>query len=55
MSLLGKDIIVVDSTDDSDEGKMEDIFSILYSFIPMPQASTENEGQRIALNVHNVL
>lgn len=32
LSLLGKDVIVVDSTTDSDEGKMEDIFSILYSY-----------------------
>ena len=32
LSLLGKDIIVVDSTTDSDEGKREDIFSILYSY-----------------------
>lgn len=32
LSLLGKDIIVVDGTADSDEGKDEDVFSLLYSY-----------------------
>lgn len=32
LALLGKDIIVVDTSVDSDEGKMEDIFSILHSY-----------------------
>lgn len=32
LSLLGKDVIVVDSTTDSDEGKDEDVFSLLYSY-----------------------
>ena len=32
LSLLGKDLIVVDSTTDSDEGKDEDVFSLLYSY-----------------------
>lgn len=32
LSLLGKDIIVVDSTADSDEGKDEDVFALLYSY-----------------------
>lgn len=31
-ALLGKDLIVVDSSTDSDEGRMGDIFSILYSY-----------------------
>lgn len=33
LALLGKDLIVVDSSTDSDEGKMEDIFSILHSYV----------------------
>ena len=33
LALLGKDLIVVDSSVDSDEGKMEDIFSILHSHV----------------------
>ena len=33
LALLGKDIIVVDSSADSDEGKTEDIFSILHSHV----------------------
>lgn len=32
-ALLGKDLIVVDSSADSDEGKMEDISSILHSYV----------------------
>lgn len=32
LALLGKDLIVVDTSTDSDEGKMEDIFSILHSY-----------------------
>lgn len=32
LSLLGKDVIVVDSTTDSDDGKDEDVFSLLYSY-----------------------
>ena len=32
LALLGKDLIVVDSSTDSDEGKVEDIFSILHSY-----------------------
>lgn len=32
LSLLGKDIIVADNTIDSDEGKDEDVFSLLYSY-----------------------
>lgn len=32
LALLGKDLIVVDSSVDSDEGKAEDIFSILHSY-----------------------
>lgn len=33
LALLGKDLIVVDTSADSDEGKMEDIFSILHSYV----------------------
>lgn len=32
LSLLEKDLIVVDSTTDSDEGKDDDVFSLLYSY-----------------------
>ena len=32
LSLLEKDLIVVDSTADSDEGKDDDVFSLLYSY-----------------------
>lgn len=32
LALLDKDLIVVDSSTDSDEGKVEDIFSILHSY-----------------------
>lgn len=33
LSMLGKEVIVVDSSTDSDEGKAEDMFSILYSYV----------------------
>lgn len=33
LALLGKDLTVVDTSADSDEGKMEDIFSILHSYV----------------------
>ena len=32
LSLLEKDLIVVDSTTDSDEGKDDDVFSLLYTY-----------------------
>lgn len=40
LALLGKDLIVVDSSTDSDEGKTEDIFSILHSYV------TSEHGKR---------
>lgn len=33
LALLGKDLIVVDTSADSNEGKAEDIFSILHSYV----------------------
>ena len=41
LSLLGKDVLVAETYEDSDEGRMEDIFSLLYAFAASEHGNAE--------------